>query len=373
VTTARPPLRDSYEGLHDRAQAALRTGDVEGAVSLFRRLVEKLSRLSDRVLAHRPELRDLHRRARLELTGLLRIEGRYAEAIEAEEVLLRTHPEDADSWRTDLAVMRVAKGEVERGLSELQEIAEATPDEAWHWMILGREARIEGRFAESQAALDRALAVCGEDDPDLAELHYHRFLLLRAMGRLDDAVAAWEEALACDTDVSESIREVYQTLTEVGRYDEARRYVARDENELQAGYQRGLLATLTGSPAQARQEWQAVADLDPDEFEYGHDAWVESVLRLGDPIPALEWLQDNLSQFGTPRLLILSGIGWAMNQDAELAVVLFQEAINLLRRSRPPKQKLDSADWRLLDTLVTDDETKMKLKPYFAVVETLWG
>ena len=62
-----------------------------------------------------------------------------------------------------------------------------------------------------------------------------------------------------------------------------------------------------------------------------------------------------------------------MRDDGELAALLFQRAIDLLRRERPPKQKLDSADWRLLDSLVADDEIKTTLKPYFAVVETVWG
>jgi hypothetical protein len=116
-----------------------------------------------------------------------------------------------------------------------------------------------------------------------------------------------------------------------------------------------------------------VAGLNPDEHEHGHDCWVEAVLRLGDPEPALEWLQENLGQRGTPRLFVLSGIGWAMRQDAELAGVLFQQAINMQRWRRPRKQKLDSADWQLLDSLVSDDEIKTPLKTYFAVVETLWG
>ena len=94
---------------------------------------------------------------------------------------------------------------------------------------------------------------------------------------------------------------------------------------------------------------------------------------MGDPEPALEQLQVLLAKGPTPRLLTLSGIGWAMRGDAELAGVLFQRSISLLRTRRPRKQKLDSADWRLLDSLVSDDEIKTKLKPYFAVVETVWG
>ena len=78
-------------------------------------------------------------------------------------------------------------------------------------------------------------------------------------------------------------------------------------------------------------------------------------------------------RYGTPRLLVLSGIGWAMRDDSELAAGLFQQAISLLRRLRPPKQKLDSADWHLLDTVVDDKDIKTPLKSYFAVIETLWG
>jgi tetratricopeptide (TPR) repeat protein len=162
-------------------------------------------------------------------------------------------------------------------------------------------------------------------------------------------------------------------LTDEGRFEETLRYVARDTNPLQSGLQRGLVASLTGRAAEAKQQWRAVAKLNPSDFEYGHDAWVESVLRLGDPDPALEWLQESLPRYGTPRLLVLSGIGWAMRRDPEVATQLFQQAISILRRQRPPKQKLDRADWQLLDSLVTDGETKEPLKPFFAVVATLWG
>lgn len=374
MTTSRPPLRDSYESLYSRAQTAFRAGDTENATTLYRRLIEKLGRLSDRILARRPELRDMHRQARLELTGLLHTEGRYAEAIEVEEVLLQTHPEESDAWRTDLAVLRVAKGETDVGLAELRKLAEEHADEPAWWIVLASEARIEGRFSESQKALDQALAVSSEDSAeDVAEIYYQQFLLRRDMKQLDDAVAAWEKAVALDPDKGKTVREVYTEFTEVGRYSDALRYVDRDDNPLQAGLQRGLIAHMTAHSVEARQHWQQVAELNASDFEYGHDAWVEAVLRLGDPEPALLWLQEHLAQHASPRLLILSGVGWAMRQDHELAAALFQQAINLQRRSRPPKQKIDSAEWRLLDSLVDDDELKTSLRTYFAVVETLWA
>jgi tetratricopeptide (TPR) repeat protein len=252
-------------------------------------------------------------------------------------------------------------------------LAEEDPANPWRWTTLGREARIEGRFAESQAALDRASLVGSEGDArQQAENDYQHFLLFKEMGRYDDAVAAWEQAVQWHGEMAGTVRQVYTMLTDAGRYSEALRYVEQDDNALQAGFQRGIIAQRTGHALQAGQEWQQVAQLNPNEYDDGHDAWVESVLRGGDPEPALAWLQDNLAQRGSDRLLVLSGIGWAMKQDGELAAVLLQQAINLMRRARPPRQKLDSENWRLLDALVADDEIKARLRTYFAVVETLW-
>jgi tetratricopeptide (TPR) repeat protein len=310
----------------------------------------------------------------MELVNMLTSEARFAEAIEVGAVLLEIDPEEAGTWRRNLAVLRTAKGEVEEGLAELRTLAEETPGEPDGWIVLGAESRFAGRLAGSQNALDRALEVCPEYETDkLTNIHYQRFLLYKEMKQVDDALAAWEEAVEHNPEAGKAVREVYTMLTEAGLYSEAKSYIARDENAMQAGFQEGLIASLTGQPDEASVAWRGVADLDPDEFEYGHDAWVEAVLRLGDPEPALEWLQDSLPRYGTSRLLILSGIGWAMRDDPELAGLLFQRAINLRRRERPPKQKLDSADWRLLDSLVADDEVKAPLKSHFVFIETLWG
>jgi tetratricopeptide (TPR) repeat protein len=374
VTQARPPLPDSYQGLFSHAQMAQRSGDVEGAIAIYRRLNEKLDRLSDRILERRPDLREMHQQAGLALSDLLLTDARYAEAYAVRSHLLDRYPDLPDDWRRDLATLRIAKGEVDAGLAELQALAEEEPSDPTGWLVLGTEARTEGRFAESEAALDRAVEVAAQDAEQAVGIaYYQRFLLFKAMGRLDAAIAAWEEAVSCDAAVGVTVHEVYSMLTDAGRFGEARSYVARDTNPLRAGLQRGLLANLTGNPAEARHEWRAVAQLDPLDHEQGHECWVEAVLRLGDSEPALEFLQVHLAQNRTPRLFVLSGIGWAMRDDEQLASVLFQQAISLVRRRRPPKQKLDSSDWRLLDSLVTDENLKTALKPYFAVVETVWG
>jgi tetratricopeptide (TPR) repeat protein len=367
------PLADSYEGLYSRAQSALASGDVEQTMVLYRRLVDRLGRLTPRVLDRRPELRNLHRAARVELATLLRREGRYSEAIDVLRVLLDSHPEEARLWRRQLAVLYVARGDVESGLADLRTLAEEAPDEATGWLILGQEARIEGRFSLACEALDRALEVCQRAScPELARIYRERFEFFRACGQVDEALAAWEEAAARDEEVRQGISEVSTLLADVGRYSEARAMANRDPNPLRGGLQRGHIDRLMGNGSEATKEWSRVADLNPDEFDYGHEAWVEALLRLGEAQRALEWLQDALRERFSIRLLILSGVGWAMYGDAEVAANLFQKAISLLRYQRPPKKRLDSADWRLLDSLVTNDEIKKALRPYFAVVETLW-
>ena len=108
MSSSHPPLADSYEGLHGRAQNLWMVGDLAEAGSLYRRLVDSLYRLGDRVLDRRPGLRDLHRQARREFGTLLYGQGRYAEALEVTQVLLETHPQEAMLWpRRDLTSTRM--------------------------------------------------------------------------------------------------------------------------------------------------------------------------------------------------------------------------------------------------------------------------
>jgi tetratricopeptide (TPR) repeat protein len=194
------------------------------------------------------------------------------------------------------------------------------------------------------------------------------------MGRIDDGLAAWNEAVHWDPARKSTVRELYTMLTNAGLYAEAQRYIDLDENPVQKGFQQGLIAQMTGNTAKAKAEWQAVAELDPGLYQSGHDCWIEATLRLGDSERALQRLQDLMPQLPTsPRLLTLAGMAWAMRGDTELAGGLFQQAINQLRRNRPPKQKLDGADWRLLNSLAIGDESKTALKSYFAAIETVWG
>ena len=372
------PLPNSYEGLFIQARGLAQIDLMPDAIAAYQYLIGKLDGLSDKILRRRPELEDLRKQALVELTDLLAWERRFAEAVEYQKELMERDPERATVWRRRLASLRIQKGETESGLADLRALAEEAPDDPWNWLSLGEEARLEGRLAESLAAFDRAMAAGQAQDEELraealASTHYRRFLLFKEMARWDDAVKAWEEAAALKPDeVAETLPELYKMLTEAGLYSMARTYVDRDTNNLRAGMQRGLLDLMTGKPVDAMQGWRAVAALDPLTFDSGQEAWMEAVLRVGDPQPVLDRLDGLLSRFGSTRMLILGGMAWAMSGKAETAGAMLQRAIDLLRRERPAKTKLDGTDWRLLTSLVPYAELRAALKPYFAVIETTW-
>lgn len=375
------PLPGSYEGMFIQARSLADVDLVPDAIAAYQRLIGKLRGLSDKILSRRPELEGLHKQAILELIDLLRWEQRFAEAIEHQQAMLDldSDPERAVVWRRRLASLRIQKGEIEAGLADLRALVKEAPDDPWNWLILGEETRLEGRLAESLAAFDQAVTVAGQaQDKErrtetLSRAHYGRFLLFKEMARWDDAVQAWEQATALKPDeMKETLPDLYKALTEAGLYSMSRAYVDRDTNKLYAGLERGLLNLMTGKPGDAMEEWRTVAALEPLSFESGQEAWAEAVLRVGDPQPVLDRLDEFLSGYGSPRMLILGGMAWAMSGKAETAGALLQRAIDLLRRERPPKTKLDGADWRLLTSLVPYAEMRTALKPYFAVIETAW-
>ena len=373
------PLPNSYEGLFIQARGLAQIDLMPDAIAAYQYLIGKLDGLSDKILRRRPELEDLRKQALVELTDLLAWERRFAEAVEYQKELMERDPERATVWRRRLASLRIQKGETESGLADLRALAEETPDDPWNWLSLGEEARLEGRLTESLAAFDRAVSTASQVEDEkrrteaLASTHYRRFLLLKEMARWDDATKAWEEAAALKPDeVAETLPDLYKMLTDAGLYSTARTYVDRDTNSLRAGMQRGLLDLMTGKPGEAMEGWRAVAALDPLSVESGQEAWMEAVLRAGDPQPVLDRLDDLLAGHGSARVLILGGMAWAMMGKAETAGAMLQQATDLLRRERPPKTKLDGADWRLLTSLVPYAELRAALKPYFAVIETTW-
>jgi len=53
------PLPDSYEGLFFQARSLAQADLAPDAIATYQRLIDKLGRLSDRILSRRPQLKSL--------------------------------------------------------------------------------------------------------------------------------------------------------------------------------------------------------------------------------------------------------------------------------------------------------------------------
>jgi tetratricopeptide (TPR) repeat protein len=371
-----PPLPSSYEGLLLEARSLQEAGQVAEAIARYEYLLARLARLSDKIVERRPSLLDIRKQAIADLIPLLRWEHRLAEAIEQQQTLLALDPERAALWRRELASLRVEKGEVDAGLAALRALAEEEPADPWTWLALGHEPRLEGRFAEAQRALDRALeaARSSQDNTDaLATAHYERFRLFKEKNRWEDAVAAWEQAITLQPKALDgTVSQVVKMLTDAGLYGMARPYVDRDPNPIRAGLQRGLLDYMTGKAFGAMQAWQQAAALDPREHPGGEEAWMEAALRAGKAREVTERADELTARHPSTRSLTLAGMAWAAVGNGEAAHALLEQALMVQRRQRPVRQKLEGADWRLLNSVVQDNNIKSALRPFFAVIETTW-
>lgn len=362
-------LEGSYEAILGQARGLYQDGELEGAIAQYRRLVDRLARLSDRVLERRPSLREMRVSAILELGQVLEWEGRIAEAMELKRRLVELAPEEELFWKRHLAVLRVRKGEVDAGLAELRALAETDPEDLAGWNTLATHLRLAGRLDKAEEVLERALAIPEQDLEVRGQVHLNRALVYRALGRVDDALTAFEEAVQDSPDLVETVPEMVDLLIKVGRLDEALAYVERDTDELRRGLYRGIVLARQGEPDRARAAWAEVHETDPATSEGSRAAWLEATLRLGDPDAGLERFEELLAGEPSARLFLLGGMGWAMKGELEPARVGFRVALEAMSRDYPPVYRFDSKDWRLLDQLVDAPEVKAQLKPHFAVVD----
>lgn len=177
-----------------------------------------------RVLAERPD----HRRARETLASLYTQSGRLREAIASYEelslaperrvLLARLYRDagerdraretlegvlreraDLPGAKNDLAYLLAERGEaLDRARTLAREALAALPGDAAVIDTLGYVELRRGRADRAAVLFERALARTRAGDPHAPLLHYHRGLALRRLGRREEAIRAFEAALALD-------------------------------------------------------------------------------------------------------------------------------------------------------------------------------
>jgi tetratricopeptide (TPR) repeat protein len=359
-------LPDSYQDLYNEARAARMTGRHEEAITVYTRIVERLSQLSRETIEGRPDLEGLLHQASEELLEVLRWERRYDEAIELDRKLMALFPEEDLVRRTEIANLLIEKGQVEEGLSRLKEIAQADAGNIWGWITLAAQYLWLKRYEEAESYLRRATELEEAAEEDVAFAYQYLFHLYREQDRFDDAAVAWEQARRLDPEIESTLPEVYRMFIGSGDYRQAHSYLRREQNRLRYLFHLGLMDHEQGDDYAAHRQWRRLIDMDPEDYQEGQDDWAEACLRMGLVQRAINELARLVNQGEiTARRMMLLGLGWAMTGDTEKAKAALDGAVMILDHSRPRRSRLSRDDWRLYEELVEDKEVLKALEGYF--------
>jgi len=359
-------VSDSYEYIYALAESSLARGDYETAQANFERLNERLSKLKPVVLDRRPELRNLRVVSLGKQAEIHHIQGEFGQALELYSEAIEIAPETRDRWQRDVALVYIDMGQVEKGLDELRAQAIAHPGDHELWLTIGMEAESLGRLDEAEESLRRAARIASEPD-DKTEVYLALFDFYREQGRVEEALAAWNQAWQAHGHDPDYVFPIYQMMWEAGDLEQAREYLGHEENPLRKGFHEGLLATSEGKPEEAARHWQRVTKMNPLEFDEGHEAWAEAALRVDHPPEEVVGVLGTILEAGdfSLRGLLLQAIAEARMGHTEHAEGVLEVARNIGLRTRPRQENLPPAHWALFDELVADDDIKGELRGYF--------
>jgi len=359
-------LSDSYQDLYAQARTARLAGRHEEAITIYTRIIERLSQLSPETLQGRPDLEELLHQASQELVEVLRWERRYDQAIELEGKLIALFPQEELVRQTEVANLLIERGQVEEGLSRLREVAQADAGNIWGWITLGAQYLWLRRYEEAEANLQRAVRLEGAADGDVAFAYRYLFQSHKEQDRYEEAAAAWETARRLDPETEATLPEVYRMFIEAGDHRQAHSYLRREQNRLRYLFHLGLMDHQQGDEYAAQRQWRRLADMTPDNYEEGHDDWAEASLRVGLVQQAINELARRINQGEiTVRRMTLLGLAWALADDVQKAQAALNGAVMILDHSRPRRSKLSRKDWRLFEEVVRDGEVLKALEGYF--------
>jgi tetratricopeptide (TPR) repeat protein len=153
----------------------------------------------------------------LQFAGLLRAQGKYAEAEAAYRRAAQLLPEDATA-ATGLGLLLGHRGAMPEALEHLRRACALAPENAETHNNLGRAARAAGLATEALTAFQAALALA----PRQPEAHYNCAQALSALGRREDAMAAWRLAIALAPSLAPAHFQLGMALQDAGDLPAAR-------------------------------------------------------------------------------------------------------------------------------------------------------
>ena len=357
-------LQDSYPELMKQARALQERGHYDRAFEIYRRVLQRLSRLGSEALQKREELLDTLLQAGIAAIAIPRGGGDYDLALEMADTLESAMPDmsktllllraqtHADAGRIDQAMelLRSAAGSDDTTLDDRLEYAvEALWNKRAEDVLLFTEpAKLDGEAVEE------------EERGRIPQLWFIRFRAQSMLGQMEDAEASWNQARLLSPDDPPTSMEMVEMFIRHENQEKALRYADMEENLAMRGMLRGLVAELSGKHEWAVDEWWRVTreafDVESDDFA----AWIECALRQSDTSKAEAAITAGLEKDPTSaRLLLYQALKMVKDGQLETALDQLGQIAAMHHSARFNRQRLifETDRW-LLEQSIADPDAR---------------
>jgi tetratricopeptide (TPR) repeat protein len=252
----------AYNGL---AEALLRQGEVDGAITEFRRALE---------------IAPLFDRASNNLAVALLRQGHIDDAIAQWRQAIKINPKFGEA-HSNLGNALLKKGQVDDAILEARQALDIDPYSASAHYNLGLDLMQKGDVDGAIAQYQRALEI----DPSDAHVHNNLGVAFLQQRRSDDALLQFEQATALEPANAEAQQNEGTLLLEMGRADEAiaplQKAAALNPANADLAYNFGLLFLQKGQTDDAIAQFRRALQLDPKRAE-AHNNLAVALYQKGD-------------------------------------------------------------------------------------------
>lgn len=366
---------ERYEELYNQARDLSRSGEQEAAISCYTEILQSYAataRDKSPTELNSGDL-DLTLQATAELIDLLRWEGRYGEAITAQEQALALAPEREAVLQVGLANLKLEAGQEEEAIAQLRTFAEQDAENPWTWLTLGSAFLWLGRLEEAEEPLLHAATMESAPASDRATAYSYLFDLFDVQGNVPKASYVWDLGHKLNSETGAGPEALYRMLIYWRHYETAIERLEQDNYNPRRYYYQGLVAFKQNMMKDAVNLWNEVIKYDPARLPEGIEEYVEACLRFLRPQLALEVLEPRIAQGESTRhMMLLAGLAWAQRRMLHRATWALDIALRMAdlerpRRTRPagPTRVFDARARILYGEITIDTDFREQLDRYF--------